>query len=439
MLALLFCCVSCLNEDKVSTSPQAAITSFTIGAYDVKVPSVTDDGRDTVILVRDNGTLYPMTVDQVNNRIYNADSLAYGSILTKVTSSVSGVGTIIYRYADNPTEKYLWTYYDSIDFSRPLLFDVISSDGSFTRTYQVNVNVEKVFPDSLLWQGPDNTDVPVLKGIGAAFRNDSVFFFGTDTQGVKSVSFRSTLGGGWNGANAIAGLPDGWNGRVTVCAGRFYTVAGGALYGSADGITWSMVKSGIKSIIVSGNDTGYLWAVTEDSMIVRSSDMTLWADFEKVPRNFPDSAAVMYTYQLATNKNLSRTLLVGMSSDTAYASVWSMLADDTVWTKIDNPSKAELCLPAAAGFSVIRYDNSFFCLAPSMGGFRQSDDNGVTWGLCTKVVGKFSSLNRFMQLPSELSGAEPAFTAVTDNNGYIWIMTDDGRVWHGAVNRLRKR
>ena len=109
LLALLSCCVSCMKDNKVSTTPQASITSFTIGAFDVKIPSITSDGRDTVIYARDNGTLYPMTVDQVHNRIFNADSIGYGSILTKVTSSVTGVGTITYKYADTPNEVYLWS------------------------------------------------------------------------------------------------------------------------------------------------------------------------------------------------------------------------------------------------------------------------------------------------------------------------------------------
>ena len=438
LLALLSCCVSCMKDNKVSTTPQASITSFTIGAFDVKIPSITSDGRDTVIYARDNGTLYPMTVDQVHNRIFNADSIGYGSILTKVTSSVTGVGTITYKYADTPNEVYLWSYYDSIDFSRKLLFSVTSSDGSYTRVYELNVNVEKVFPDSLLWNGPDTTGFPVLTGIGSVIRNDSVFCFGTDTMGVRSVSSRSILGGVWNGTAAMTGLTDGWQGRVTVSGGRFYTVADGTLYGSADGINWSSVKTGIKSIVVSGSDYGELWAVTSDSMIVKTTDMTEWTRVQSMPAGFPDSAAVMFTYPLATNKNLSRSLLVGMSADTVYASVWSMLSGDTAWTKMDLPSNPDLRLPVTDGFSMIEYDNAFFCLGAGLGGFRQSNDNGVTWGLCERVLGTYSSLNRFMQLPSGLVGSDSGFTAVADSKGYIWIMSDDGRVWHGAVGRLRK-
>jgi hypothetical protein len=43
-----------------------------------------------------------------------------------------------------------------------------------------------------------------------------------------------------------------------------------------------------------------------------------------------------------------------------------------------------------------------------------------------------------MQLPSVLKGYESGFTAAADSKGYIWIMTDNGQVWHGGINRLKK-
>lgn len=43
-----------------------------------------------------------------------------------------------------------------------------------------------------------------------------------------------------------------------------------------------------------------------------------------------------------------------------------------------------------------------------------------------------------MQLPAGLDKNGPEFAAVADRNGYIWIMTEDGRVWHGAITRLIK-
>ena len=70
LLAALLSCASCLTDDKTSKTPQAAITSFTIGYYNVQFHDMNIRGKDTLVYVREGGVMYPMTIDQVNNRIY---------------------------------------------------------------------------------------------------------------------------------------------------------------------------------------------------------------------------------------------------------------------------------------------------------------------------------------------------------------------------------
>lgn len=439
LLAALFSCVSCLKDDNSSKTPHAAITSFTIGYYNVKFHDMNIHGRDTLVNIREGGVMYPMTIDQVNNRIFNMDSMAYGSDLSKVTSSVYGVGTIGYKYLDDPDVAYLWRSQDSIDFTRKIQFVVKSLDESYTRTYDIEVNIRKVFPDSLLWSGRDTVGFPVLSGIVSAVRNDSIFCFGTDTAGMPSVSFRTVTGGEWNGANHLSGLTaQGWNHRITVCSGKFYTVSDGSLYGSSDALNWTSVKSGVKSVIVSGEDYGELWVIGQDSTIMKSSDMSEWTTIQSVPEHFPDSAAVIFSYPLATNASLSRSVLAGIADDSLYASVWTILSGDTIWTQVDIPANISLRLPAKRGLTIMRYDDALFSLGNGLDGFRQSNDNGITWYMCDSFVEDYSSWNRYMQLPDELKGYGSDFTAATDNKGFIWIMTDDGQVWRGVINRLRK-
>ena len=81
---------------------------------------------------------------------------------------------------------------------------------------------------------------------------------------------------------------------------------------------------------------------------------------------------------------------------------------------------------------------ALFSLGQGLDGFRQSNDNGITWYMCNSYVEDYSSWNRYMQLPAALKGYASGFTAVADVNGYIWIMTDDGHVWRGAITRLKK-
>lgn len=439
MLAALLSCVSCLKDDNSYKTPQAAITSFTIGYYNVRFHDMNIHGHDTLVYVREGGVMYPMTIDQVNNRIFNVDSMAYGSDLSKVTSSVYGTGTVGYRYLDEPETTYLWSNYDSIDFTRKLQFVIISSDESYSRVYDVQVNVRKVFPDSLLWTKGDTVGFPVLSGIASAVRNDSLYCFGTDTSGVASVSYRSVTGGSWNGATSMTGITAAdWTHRVTIFNGEFLTVCGGSLYGSSDGINWSSVKSGIKSVIVSPDDSDELWAVSQDSNIIKSADLTEWTTVQSLPQGFPDSAAVIFSYPLSTNASLKRSVVAGLGNDSVYATVWTILSGDTLWTEVDTPANIDLRLKANGIISVIRYDGSLFSLGHGLDGFRQSLDNGITWYWCDSYVEDYSSWNRYMQLPSELIGYESGFTASTDGKGYIWIMTDNGQVWRGSINRLRK-
>lgn len=439
MLAALLSCVSCLKDDNSYKTPQAAITSFTIGYYNVRFHDMNIHGHDTLVYVREGGVMYPMTIDQVNNRIFNADSMAYGSDLSKVTCSVYGFGTVGYRYVDEPETTYAWSSYDSIDFTRKLQFVILSTDESYSRTYDLEVNVRKVFPDSLLWSNADTVGFPSLSGIISAVRNDSIFCFGTDTAGVPSVTWCSITGGGWNGANPLTGITaDGWSHRVTICNGEFFTACSGSLYASSDGINWSSVKSGIKSVIVSSEDYGELFAVSQDSNVVKSSDMSEWTTVQSLPEDFPDSAAVVFSYPLSTNASLKRSVLVGLNRDTVYASVWTILSGDTLWTQVDTPANIDLRLKANGSLSLIRYDGSLFSLGQGLDGFRQSVDNGITWYWCDSYVEDYSSWNRYMQLPEELIGYESGFTAATDSKGYIWIMTDNGQVWRGSINRLRK-
>jgi hypothetical protein len=187
---------------------------------------------------------------------------------------------------------------------------------------------------------------------------------------------------------------------------------------------------------VSGEDYGQLWAVSQDSNILRSSDMTEWTTVQRVPDNFPDSAAVLFSYPLSTNSAISRSVIAGLNADSLNASVWTILTGDTLWTQVDIPANRDLRLPALAGLTVFRYDGALFSLGQGLDGFRQSNDNGITWYLCKSYVEDYSSWNRYMQLPAALKGYASGFTATVDSKGYIWIMTDDGHVWRGAVTRL---
>lgn len=441
LVAVLVSGVSCMDEVKKEVTPHAAITSFVVGYYNVEYHDLNGQGQDTVMYYREGGSKFPMTIDQINNRIYNVDSLSYGADVRKVATLVYAEGSVFYRYGDNPDSIVAWSSFDSIDFTRPLIFSAVSSDGTYKRDYTVKLNVRSVFPDSLLWSQSDSTGFTALKEPCAAVLNDTLYNFGKDTSGVLSVVYRSIIDGAWSTPAALAGLgSDDWSGNVTAFGDKMYLQSGNKIYSSADGITWTEIKSDIKCLIKTNAGSNAVWAVTTDSCIIKSADMVEWTSYGKKPSGFPDSSAVSLDYALATNSSITKTVMVGIADDDSlYASGWTILSTDSVWSRIDAPNDIKLRLPAMKETAILKYDDRLYAFGTGLDGFRQSNDNGITWYVCNSRADESSTYNRYMQLPRMLKGYDGSFSYAVDRLGTIWILTDNGQVWRGAVTRLDKR
>lgn len=433
--------VSCLKDTEKEQTPQAAITSFVVGYYNVRYHDIDQQGNDSITYYRGGGVLFPMTIDQVNNLIYNIDSLDYGSDIDAVTTSVGGVGTLLYYYSDDPNAVYFWSGYDSIDFTpaRGVVFRMVSSDGTYRRDYKVQLNVRKVFPDSLRWSESDSTGFTALNKPCAVVLNDSLYNFGLDSNDALGVVSRSINEGVWTVPSALKGIPSaGWSRNVIVSGGKIYAQSGNSIYASLNGRDWTEVKSGIKCLVRTDGENGTVWAVDTDGNIIRTADMSDWTKVCRMPEGFPDSTAIAFDYPLATNKSIQRTVLAGLGNDTV--SVWTTLSTDTVWSQIDAPANFSLRLPSMQNLSVIRYDGKLYAFGKGLNVFRQSGDNGITWYACSRYVkNRETSWNRYMQFPKKLNGYDGEFSYVTDRLGSIWLMTADGQVWRGAVTRLDKR
>ena len=440
LVAVLVSGVSCMDEVKKELTPHAAITSFVVGYYNVEFHDLNDQGQDTVVYYREGGSKYPMTIDQANNLIYNVDSLPYGANVRKVLTLVYSEGTVYYRYGDNPDSVVAWSTYDSIDFTRPLIYTAVSSDGTYKRDYTVKLNVRSVFPDSLLWSQSDSTGFTALKDPCAVVLNDTLYKFGKDTTGVLMMTSKSINGGVWSFPAALTGLgSDGWSRNVIAFKDTMYLQSGTKVYGSSDGISWTEVKSDIKSLVRTDAGSNAVWAITTDSCIIRSTDMNEWTSYGKMPSGFPDSTAVSLDYALATNSSISKTILVGMADDSLYASGWTILSTDSVWSRIDAPQDVNWRLPLMKETSVLKYDGKLYAFGTGFDCFRQSNDNGITWYICDRLADENSTYNRYMQLPKPLNGFDGSFSYAVDGFGTIWILTDDGQVWRGAITRLDKR
>lgn len=429
-------CVSCFSTAKEETYPQAAITSFTLGYFNVSTPDVNYHGNDTTVMVREGGVMYPMTIDQTNNMIYNRDSLAYGSQLNGVTCTVGSTGTVAYRYLDEPEQFFAYEPKDSIDFTRPLSFVVVSTDGSYSRTYGFKLNVRQVFPDSVIWR---NCQVPELENPVMAVRSDSAYLIGMKSDAIymSSCDIRK---GEFSSPGQVSGM-GGVPGAMMVAFGKLFVQSDGSLYESADGLNWSEACGGIAVLFASEqkqyNPELEVWAVGTDGMLMSSVDMHEWTARQTLQDNFPAMGGTVVSSALKTNPSITRYVLAGRSAcDTPSVELWTRLSTEDGWTSVVPSSVCDQVLPAWEKSFMFPYDGSLFAIGDGLECMYQSMDNGITWYACNRYADEWSTFNRFMQLPVSLVGYRGRFAAATDSREGIWIADSNGHAYRGAIRRI---
>ena len=156
LLAGLSLMASCLSgsDNEVTLYGDAAITSFTLGTLNRYTATVTTEGKDTVVKSTVTGSSYTFHIDQINHRIYNTDSLPYGTDVSRVPVTLATYHNSIATIRSLESEDSL-VYYsssDSIDFTKPRQFLVWSSDGEGYSEYTVSVNVHQEQQDVFYWK-----------------------------------------------------------------------------------------------------------------------------------------------------------------------------------------------------------------------------------------------------------------------------------------------
>jgi len=432
--------VSCLDTNETETYPQAVITSFTLGYFNVEVHDINYLGNDTTVYVREGGTMYPMTIDQIGNRIYNVDSLAFGSVLDRVMCTITGTGTVLYSYLDEPDAMYVYSSSDSLDFTRGIALSVLSTDESYLRTYSVDVNVHKVFPDSLDWYG---IQVPVLEDPKIACMPGCLFMAGTGTDGNTAICRVDMNSGEVIGEWQPEGL-EGRPGAMMTVSGKLYLQCGTSVYSSSDGMEWNKVAEGISSLFpicdFQADAGSVVWATGTRGNLLGTVDMETWTECGRAPEGFP-TCGTMVCKPLATNPSIMRYVLAGNSRRGGHSLLWTRLSTDSIWTGISVPDVSipelsDYYLPEMERVCMVSYDGCLYILGDGLETFYQSQDNGITWYACDRYADEWSTFNRYMQLPEALAGYDGAFDMKSDGKGGLWVADDRGNLIRGAIRRL---
>lgn len=449
-LALPALFTSCIKDDEETSqaTDYCYISSFQLGSFQRTLFTKSISGKDSAYTTTFAGSLFPMTINQQTQVIENLDSLPLRTRLSRALATVSGVGTMVWRKADLTGQAdTTWKAYgskDSIDFSTPLHFAVVSGDGKSLRTYTVKVNAHQQKGDTTVWHRMATATLLASWGERKALAwNDLLIVLGSQTDGTLGyVQHPLASSGTWVEATT-SGTAGADVSTLQRQGTRLYlSTADGVVLQSTNGVDWTPAahptQSGLRLV---GASDSRLYALLGGKLVSSAggawTEETLDADAANLP------VGSIHTCAYETSGGMQRLLMVGTSSDAgeADALVWAKS-----WTEGQEAQENWMFyprngadahrLPALAELNVQRYDNGFIALGGAAGSryaamdfVRYSPDHGITW--------KTYENDDMLVDPAMRTTAQAAthITTAVDGEQFLWVLIDN-EVWRGRINRL---
>ena len=437
-----FIATSCLDDEEyvVEYDSNASITAFSIDDIETKYKA-TVDGKDTTLTTTVTGANYPFVIDQNKGLIYNVDSLPKGTDITRVVAEISADG---YVFIAAETDS-IWEEGDSLDFTKPIQFKVMSMEGSYGQTYTAKVNVHQQDPNLMSWESFEGNFSKEINRQKAVYFNQQILVFAEQEDQVAVTIANQDNAKEWTGLQAIDIPAKADYSSVVVWGESLYILANNELYLSTNGIQWTKVEteqklSGLTAGISIENEKKLI-GVTTDNVYAESKDGLTWLTYTTMPTDFPQANYSYAAYPLATNGDLYRIVLMGQNiveNDTTNI-VWSQLSTEHEWTPLAMEENKQNC-PNLQNAGMIHYNGMLYAFGgPGKEGnsekafkyFYASNDNGIGWEKITEdVLFPYEFTNLYAQ-------ADGNYSFVVDNNHYVWFMWGKtGKVWRGRINKL---
>ncbi len=442
---------SCMGSDDYEyvVPTDCLITSFVISHEDVL-----DGGLSSVAFA----------IDQVNGRIFNPDSLPYGTVIKNVHLKIThtdGMASLQATSDAKPDSTFYWTdKVDSVDFSMPIRFLATSHDGNTQKIYRAQINIHQTIPDSMHWNlaADKLLDFPIASQKVITWNEGEeayYYMYAQAAEGNKAYSLhRSPVADGENWtALSLTGLPaeEIAIAQLTEYEGElFVPTISGALYHSADGQEWTLfeqeykVKSLLGAIKAIDNiviqQLSFMSALVEKEGKLHFATMhkgMKWTVTGEVPEDFPVSGfGSISTFSFGSKHN-SLLLVAGRDKNnrlinTSWATMsglqWVKLTDDKT-NYFDNRE----------GVMLSYYDDKLFMI----GGINEKDeasreiylsnDGGLTWHVTDTLV----------RMPVAFKGRGYGSIAV-DEDKFMYVFGgkttrnghDTNELWKGRINRL---
>ena len=435
-LLMLMANVGCNTKSEIEdlTSGACLIKSVTLGTLNRKMHTLSRSGRDSIYTIKVTGSLYPLTIDQVNQRIFNVDSLPVGTDPTKILiSELKASGTVSIQSKITGKDTVV-TKKDSIDFSTPRIITVYATDRVSTRKYQMDIRIHKEWSDSVTWQRTAS-GLPALSSVSqlhALTVESTLYAFGLE--GIEPVVLTASVESPqqWT-RHAISPVTLDVH-SVVRHGNRFFALASNQLMTSTDGINWTSANAtGVPNSFTQlvGSGTKHLLALSGASLVSSTDGGHTWtADAldSSAPLPLDENAGIVFASTVS--KNYEKAVVLGLRGNEPV--LWQRDLDlsgtDTFgWINFPLDATRRGHLPTLQNYTLARYDGALLLSGEksdgSFGGLYLSRDNGYTW------------LQKELKAPT-ISGAT-SVTATVDAKNFIYIIcAGSGEVWRGRINRL---
>lgn len=338
--ALLSCGFIACNESTDYENVELIYSNVSVKSFSLKADSKVLNNLDSVFF----------SIDLVNARIFNADSLPYGTKIDRLlvdiaTDACSTVELHVPRVNNTDTViNYLEHSTDSIDFANgPVKLHLVSFDKKAERDYTISVNVHQAIPDSLYWNHLAGRTLPsALSRILAQKTvryNNQAFCLTTDGSQYSIATTDNPGDDNWTvSETALTFTPD--INTFTAADDALYILASdGTLYTSPDAISWT--SCGVNWLNING---AYGKTVLG---IRRSEGRTYHVTYPQtteipVAQDFPITGNSQFFRYTSEWNDAPQVITVGGRTSGGIVTGGTWAYDGKTWAKIgDTPFQAE--------------------------------------------------------------------------------------------------